>query len=50
MYTELGYNVKVARQKKIIAIGDKVREELELKESDVNNAIKKVRQKNANRR
>lgn len=35
--------------KKIIAIGDKVREELELRESDVNTAIKKVRENNAHR-
>ena len=35
--------------RKIIAIGDRIREELELKESDIDIAIKKVRQKDANR-
>ncbi len=35
--------------KKIIAIGDRIREELDLKESDINTAIKKVRKNNAHR-
>ena len=34
---------------KIIAIGDRIREELELEESDIDAAIKKVRQENAHR-
>jgi len=45
--------IKVPRQnqfEKIIAIGDRIREELDLKENDVDTAIKKVRQKNAHRR
>lgn len=35
---------------KIIALGDRIREELGLKDGDIENTIKKVRKKNAHRR
>jgi len=44
--------IKIPKQnqfKRIIEIGDMIRDELELKENDVNAAIRKVRQKNAHR-
>ncbi len=45
--------IKAPRQnqfEKIIALGDRIREELDLKDGDIEDAIKKVRKKNAHRR